>query len=86
MLLDAGPAILILSPVLGPTFVGLDVDSLHFAIIMCVTVTVTVTVGLATPPMDLVLFVAASLSGGSGWSGSRWRCCRSWRARPPSSS
>ena len=24
--------------------------------------------------------------GGSGWSGSRWRCCRFWRARPPSSS
>ena len=64
MLLDGGPAILILGPVLGPTFVGLDVDSLHFAIIMCVTVIVTV--GLATPPMDLVLFVAASLSGGAG--------------------
>ena len=59
MFLDAGPAILILGPVLGPTFVGLGVDPLHFAIIMCVNVTV----GLATPPMGLVLFVAASLSG-----------------------
>ena len=38
---------------------GLGVDPLHFAIIMCVNVTV----GLATPPMGLVLFVAASLSG-----------------------
>jgi len=49
----------LLGPVLGPTFVGLGVDPLHFAIIMCVNVTV----GLATPPMGLVLFVAASLSG-----------------------
>jgi tripartite ATP-independent transporter DctM subunit len=59
MFLDAGPAILILGPVLGPTMVSLGVDPLHFAIIMCVNVTV----GLATPPMGLVLFVAASLTG-----------------------
>jgi|TARA_B110000967_G_C18835333_1_gene536361 tripartite ATP-independent transporter DctM subunit len=58
MFLDAGPAILILGPVLGPTFVALGVDPLHFAIIMCVNVTV----GLATPPMGLILFVAAGLS------------------------
>lgn len=58
MFLDAGPAILILGPILGPVFVGLDVHPLHFAIIMCVNVTV----GLATPPMGLVLFVAAGLS------------------------
>ena len=56
--LDAGPAILILGPVLGPTFIGMGVDPLHFAIIMCVNVTV----GLATPPMGLILFVAAGLS------------------------
>lgn len=59
MFLDAGPAILILGPVLGPMFVSLGVDPLHFAVIMCVNVTV----GLATPPMGLVLFVAASVSG-----------------------
>jgi len=59
MFLDAGPAILILGPVLAPIFVGLGVDPLHFAIVMCVNVTV----GLATPPMGLILFVAASLSG-----------------------
>jgi len=58
MFLDAGPAILILGPVLGPTFVAMGVDPLHFAIIMCVNVTV----GLATPPMGLILFVAAGLS------------------------
>lgn len=59
MFLDAGPAILILGPVLGPIFVGLGVDPLHFAVVMCVNVTV----GLATPPMGLVLFVASSVSG-----------------------
>lgn len=59
MFLDAGPAILILGPVLAPVFVGLGVDPIHFAIIMCVNLTV----GLATPPMGLVLFVTSSVSG-----------------------
>ncbi|MGB5556381.1 MAG: TRAP transporter large permease [Paracoccaceae bacterium] len=59
MFLDAGPAILILGPILGPIFVRLGVDPVHFAIIM----SVNLTVGLATPPMGLVLFVASSVSG-----------------------
>ena len=59
MFLDAGPAIMILGPVLGPLMVEAGVDPLHFAIVMCVNVTV----GLATPPMGLVLFVAAAVSG-----------------------
>lgn len=59
MFLDAGPAILILGPVLAPIFVANGVDPLHFAVVMCVNVTV----GLATPPMGLVLFVASSVSG-----------------------
>ena len=59
MFLDAGPAILILGPVLGPIMTQVGVDPLHFAIVMCVNVTV----GLATPPMGLVLFVASSVSG-----------------------
>lgn len=59
MFLDAGPAIIILGPILGPIFVDLGVDPIHFAIIM----SVNLTVGLATPPMGLVLFVASSVSG-----------------------
>jgi TRAP-type C4-dicarboxylate transport system permease large subunit len=59
MFLDAGPGIIILGPILGPVFVSLGVDPVHFAIIM----SVNLTVGLATPPMGLVLFVAASVSG-----------------------
>lgn len=58
MFLDAGPAILILGPILGPTMAALGVDPLHFAIIMCVNLTI----GLATPPMGLILFVAATVS------------------------
>lgn len=59
MFLDAGPAIIILGPILGPIFITLGVDPIHFAIIM----SVNLTVGLATPPMGLVLFVASSVSG-----------------------
>ncbi|XWN28962.1 MAG: TRAP transporter large permease [Devosia sp.] len=58
MFLDAGPAIIVLGPILGPIFVELGVDPIHFAIIM----SVNLTVGLATPPMGLVLFVAAAVS------------------------
>ncbi|TBR43833.1 TRAP transporter large permease [Marinomonas agarivorans] len=59
MFLDAGPAILILGPILGPIVTQFGIDPLHFAIVMCVNLTV----GLATPPMGLVLFVASSVSG-----------------------
>jgi TRAP-type transport system large permease protein len=59
MFLDAGPAILILGPVLAPVFTDLGIDPVHFALVMCVNLSV----GLATPPMGLVLFVAASVSG-----------------------
>ena len=59
MFLDAGPAIIILAPILGPIFINLGVHPVHFAIIM----SVNLTVGLATPPMGLVLFVASSVSG-----------------------
>ena len=58
MFLDAGPAIITLGPILAPIFTDLGVDSIHFAIIM----SVNLTVGLATPPMGLVLFVAAAVS------------------------
>jgi tripartite ATP-independent transporter DctM subunit len=58
MFFDAGPAILILGPLLAPTMTALGIDPLHFAIIMCVNLTV----GLATPPLGLVLFVASTLT------------------------
>jgi TRAP-type C4-dicarboxylate transport system permease large subunit len=45
--------------VLAPIFIGLGVHPVHFALVMCVNLTV----GLITPPMGLVLFVASSISG-----------------------
>jgi TRAP-type transport system large permease protein len=59
MFLDAGPAIIVLGPILGPVFVELGVHPVHFAIIMVVNLTV----GLLTPPMGLVLSVTSSVSG-----------------------
>ncbi|WP_336055819.1 TRAP transporter large permease [Nitratireductor sp. CH_MIT9313-5] len=59
MVLDAGPAILILGPILAPAAAAYGMDPVHFAVMMCLNVTV----GLATPPMGLVLFVATSISG-----------------------
>jgi len=59
MFLDAGPAIIILGPILAPVFIGLGVHPVHFAMIM----SVNLTVGLATPPMGLVLFVTSQVSG-----------------------
>jgi tripartite ATP-independent transporter DctM subunit len=58
MFLDAGPAIIILGPILGPIFVSIGVDPVHFAVIMVVNLTV----GLLTPPMGLVLFATSAVS------------------------
>ena len=58
MFMDAGPAIMILGPVLAPTMVKMGIHPLHFAIVM----SVNLTVGLATPPLGLILFVASGLT------------------------
>lgn len=58
MILDAGPALLIFGPIFAPIFTDLGVDPVHFAAVMCVNATI----GLATPPVGLVLFVAAGIS------------------------
>ncbi len=57
MFLDAGPAVLIMAPILAPAAMQFGVDLTHFAIIMCVNLCI----GLVTPPMGLVLFVTASV-------------------------
>jgi TRAP-type transport system large permease protein len=59
MFLDAGPAIIILGPILAPIFAQMGVDPVHFAIVMVVNLTV----GLLTPPMGLVLFATSAVSG-----------------------
>ena len=59
MFLDAGPAILIFAAILAKPLTDLGVDPVHFGVVM----SINVTIGLATPPMGLVLFVASKLSG-----------------------
>jgi tripartite ATP-independent transporter DctM subunit len=58
MFLDAAPAILILGPVFAPIMESLGVQQIHFAVLMCVILTV----GLVTPPMGVVLFLAATMT------------------------
>ncbi len=58
-IMDAGPTILILGPILAPTMVKLGIDPVHFGVVMVVNLTI----GLMTPPMGLVLFVTQGISG-----------------------
>lgn len=58
MVLDAGPAIMILGPILSPTLAGFGINPTHFAIVMCINLTV----GLSTPPFGLVLFAASTVA------------------------
>ena len=58
MFLDSGPAIIILAPLIGPALIDLGVDPLHLAAIM----SINLAIGLATPPLGLVLFVGSSIS------------------------
>jgi TRAP-type transport system large permease protein len=57
-IMDAGPAILILAPLLQPVMVSVGVDPIHFAVVM----SVTLILGLITPPMGLVLFVCSGIA------------------------
>jgi len=59
MFLDAGPAILILGPILGHAIKLFGINPTHFAVVMCVNLTI----GLATPPFGLVLFAASTIGG-----------------------
>lgn len=61
MFLDAIPAVLVLGPIFAPPLVAAGVDPLHLAVIMCVNLTI----GLATPPVGMLLFVTSSVSGKS---------------------
>lgn len=58
MVMDTGPAIIILAPVLLPAVEKLGVDPVHFGVILVCCLSI----GLATPPFGLDLFVAGNLS------------------------
>ena len=58
MVMDTGPAIIILAPVLLPAVEKLGVDPVHFGVILVCCLSI----GLATPPFGLDLFVAGNLA------------------------
>ena len=59
MVMDTGPAIIILAPVLLPTVEALSIDPVHFGVVLVCCLSI----GLATPPFGLDLFVAGNLAG-----------------------
>ena len=58
MVMDAAPAILILTPILAPVMSAIDVDLIHFGIMLVVNLAV----GFVTPPVGINLFVASSMT------------------------
>ena len=58
MVMDAAPAILILTPILAPVMTAIGVDMVHFGIMMVVNLAV----GFVTPPVGINLFVASSMT------------------------
>lgn len=58
MVMDTGPAIIILAPVLLPAVEALGVDPVHFGVILVCCLSI----GLATPPFGLDLFVAGNIA------------------------
>lgn len=58
-IMDAGPTILILGPILAPAMASVGIDPVHFGVVMVCNLTI----GLVTPPMGLVLFVTQGISG-----------------------
>jgi C4-dicarboxylate transporter DctM subunit len=57
MVMDTGPAIVILAPILLPIVVALHIHPVHFGVIMVCCLSI----GLVTPPFGLDLFVASTL-------------------------
>lgn len=58
MIMDAGPAIVILSPILLEIVSPLGVDPVHFGTIMVINLSI----GLITPPVGVNLFVGSKMS------------------------
>lgn len=61
MVMDTGPALLILVPMLLPLAAQLNINTVHLGIIMVVNMAV----GFVTPPFGVTLFVASPICGAS---------------------
>ncbi len=55
MVMDGGPAILLLTPILWPIVSAVGVDPIHFGIMMVVNLAI----GFVTPPIGINLFIAS---------------------------
>jgi tripartite ATP-independent transporter DctM subunit len=69
--LDAGPALLLLAPVLLPLSRQMGIDDIHFSMVMIVSCTM----GLISPPVGICLFVACRIGDitlGALWKELRW--------------
>ena len=53
--MDLTPAILILAPILTPVMARIGIDPVYFGVIMCINLGI----GLVTPPVGTVLYVAS---------------------------
>lgn len=59
MVMDTGPAIIILAPILLPAMQAMGLDPVHFGVVLVCCLSV----GLATPPFGLNLFVVSNIAG-----------------------
>lgn len=59
MMLDMGPTILILAPVLLPVVIEAGIDPIYFGVLFVINCAI----GLVTPPVGIVLSVSAGVSG-----------------------
>lgn len=58
MVMDTGPAIIILAPILLPGMQMMGLDPVHFGVVLVCCLAI----GLATPPFGLNLFVVANIA------------------------
>lgn len=58
MLLDGIAALIILVPVMMPLVTALNIDPVHFGVIICINLTI----GLVTPPVGTGLFIVSSMA------------------------
>lgn len=58
MMMDGGPAILILAPILTPIAVSMGISTIHFGVI----VVLNLVIGCGTPPMGACIFIACKIA------------------------
>jgi TRAP-type C4-dicarboxylate transport system permease large subunit len=57
--MEAGVALILLVPILLPVLKIMDIDLIHFGVVL----TVNLMIGVATPPVGVCLFVVSHITG-----------------------